>query len=183
MQCEKNDRARSTAHRDRKSRRVEEGGGERWSGPTIRRTIRKPPAPGLSNYPLRLVPAWVRKPPANFFECWSSSPVSPLCSYCDRISALFLPELQNVVRPRACLLRIPSCPDRGSKEINRKIYMRWKVYIEMWLKWGNPKYYCRLQMCLGRLLAWSREFCSRDWRYWIWKCCVEAKDWKFIVFQ
>lgn len=41
----------------------------------------------------------VRKPPANFFECpepGSHRPRCPLCSYCDRISALFLPELQNV---------------------------------------------------------------------------------------
>ncbi|KOX70482.1 Lachesin [Melipona quadrifasciata] len=61
-------------------------------------------SPGVSHraqlvlHLLRTRPAGVRKPPANFFECpnpASHRPLCPLCSYCDRISALFLSELQN----------------------------------------------------------------------------------------
>lgn len=58
----------------------------------------------------------VRKPRANFFECpevGSHRPRCPLCSYCDRISALFLPELQNVpgvrcFRPTTNYVRVSS---------------------------------------------------------------------------
>ncbi|KYN07901.1 hypothetical protein ALC62_01083 [Cyphomyrmex costatus] len=98
MRCEKNDRAallyqrwkgRGEKEREGVSEAVRFGSGHDTKA-TCSRSFQ------LS---VKVRAFGVRKPLANFFECPESGshrPRCPLCSYCDRISALFLPELQNV---------------------------------------------------------------------------------------
>lgn len=102
MRCEKNDRTESVPLRP--TRRWK-GKGERKQGrgcPKRFGLVRDTKATCSRSFQLsvKVQASGVRKPPANFFECpepGSHRPRCPLCSYCDRISALFLPELQNVL--------------------------------------------------------------------------------------
>lgn len=106
-----------------------------------------PPAPRTFQLSVKVRPAGVRKPPANFFECpkpGSHRPRCPLCSYCDRISALFLSELQNDRRSASSRARV-SGDLSLVKEITRiEIYIRWPRLL---LTLGQSGFWCVREAC------------------------------------